>query len=180
MNLPRPGSTAFALILLAAASLASAGERDMAGRGADVNGADRAAIEALNERWVAAYRAGDYAAIPPLYTEDALIMPRGRPAIHGRVALAERLGGLAAGRRVAIDFEIVELEVIGDHAWLVSRFAVTYTPPDDPAGAVTEHGRSLIVYRRDRDGGWRIHRDMDAPAPAPTPAAAHTPGTPGG
>lgn len=133
--------------------------------------ADRAAITALNERWVEAYRGGDYAAIPPLYTEDALIMPRGRPAIEGRAALARRLGGLAAGREVEIDFDIVELEVIGDHAWLVSRFAVTYTSPDDPAASTTEHGRSLIVYRRDSDGAWRIHRDMDAPAPEPSAGA---------
>jgi len=144
------------LVVMAAAGSALADEA-----------ADRAAIEALNARWVAAYEAGDYAAIPALYTEDALIMPRGRPAIEGRAALAERLGGLAAGRGVDIGFEVRELVVEGDLAWLVSRFAVTYTPPGEQGAAVTEHGRSLIIYRRGADGEWRIHRDMDAPAPAP-------------
>jgi uncharacterized protein (TIGR02246 family) len=128
---------------------------------------DRAAIEALNERWVGAYRNGDYAAIPELYTEDALIMPRGRPAIEGRQRLAEQLGGLAGGRQVEIGFTIRELEILGEYAWLVSTFSVTYTPPDDPQGSHTEHGRSLILYRKDADGQWRIHRDMDSPAPAP-------------
>ena len=129
----------------------------------------RSAIEALNERWIAAYQEGRYGEIPELYTEDALILPRGRPAIAGREALRERLGGLAAGRRVDIDVEIVELEVLERHAWLVSRFAVTYSDPDhpdDPEKQSTEHGRSLIVYRLDDDGRWRIHRDMDSPAPA--------------
>lgn len=165
-----PAVLALALLLLLAAGPACADP----GAGADN---DRAAIGALNQRWVSAYRNGDYGAIPPLYTEDALIMPRGRPAIEGRAALAQRLGGLAAGRRVDIDFEIVELEVVGDHAWLVSRFAVTYTPPDDPEGAMTEHGRSLIVYRRDPDGAWRIHRDMDAPAPDPAAESGYGSGT---
>lgn len=129
------------------------------------SGSDQEAITALNERWINAYRAGDYSSIPDLYTVDALIMPRGRPAIAGREALSKALGGLAAGRNVDIKFDIVELEVIGSFAWLVSRFSVTYSTLDGSNKSETEHGRSLIIYRKDTDGEWRIHRDMDSPAP---------------
>jgi len=138
-----------------------------AAAGSSDEAADRRAIETLNERWVQAYRQGDYGAIPPLYTENALIMPRGRPAIEGRAALAGVLGGLAAGREVRIHFDILELEILGDHAWLVSRFTVRYGPPDTPGQKEVQHGRSMIIYRRGEDGRWRIHRDMDSPAPAP-------------
>lgn len=121
---------------------------------------EKPSIEALNDRWIAAYRAGDYAAIPGLYLEDALVMPLGRPAIDGREALAHALGGLAAGRQVDIGFEILELEIRGDIAWLVSRFRVSYTPPDAGTGANgeaaakshTEYGRPLIIYRKDANG----------------------------
>jgi uncharacterized protein (TIGR02246 family) len=142
---------------------------------AHANEAARAAIEDLNQRWIEAYQQGNYGVIPEFYTEDALIMPRGRPAIEGREALRTALGGLAAGRSVDIDVEIVELEVFEPHAWLVSRFTVTYTNPDDPSDQSSQHGRSLIVYRHDADGQWRIHRDMDSPAPGPsiTPEARH-------
>ncbi|MEJ2535228.1 MAG: SgcJ/EcaC family oxidoreductase [Gammaproteobacteria bacterium] len=161
---PRPGKWA-ALVMALALLMTPAYASETA----------RAVIEDLNQRWIEAYQQGNYDIIPEFYTEDALIMPRGRPAIEGREALRNALGGLAAGRSVDIDVEIVELEVFEPHAWLVSRFTVTYTNPADPSDRAAQHGRSLIVYRHDPDGQWRIHRDMDSPAPDPSvfPEARH-------
>lgn len=131
--------------------------------------ADADAIRAIGKQWMALYQAGDYTAIPELYTEDAVIMARGRPRMEGRAALRKSIGNLAAGRRVAIDITERELEVRGDVAWFVSDFKVTYTPPDAASSPRVEYGRSMLIYLRGADGKWRIHRDMDSPAPEPPP-----------
>lgn len=116
---------------------------------------------------MAPYEAGNYSAIPDLYTEDAVIMACGRPRTEGRAALRQSIGKLAAGRKVAIDITERELEVRGDVAWFISDFKVTYTPPDAASPPKVEYGRSMLIYLRGADGRWRIHRDMDSPAPAP-------------
>ncbi len=125
------------------------------------------AVRAVGLAWMAAYEAGDYAAIPELYTEDTLVMPRGRPRIEGREALSKALGGLAAGRKVQIDITERELVVDGDLAWYISDFRVTYGKPTDATPQRTEFGRSLIIYKKGEDGRWRVHRDIDSPAPTP-------------
>ncbi len=127
-----------------------------------------AAIRAVGEQWRALYESGRYAEIPELYTEDCLVMPRGRAAIVGREQMRRAVGGLAAGRKVDISIELREIVVRGDLAWSVAEFEVRYTPRDAAAAPRVEHARSLVIYRRDADGRWRIHRDIDAPAPEPT------------
>jgi uncharacterized protein (TIGR02246 family) len=137
--------------------------------------ADKAAINAIGDLWMAAYEAGDYDAIIDLYTEDAWIMARGRPKLEGREAIGRSFGGLAAGRKVNIDIVVEELEVIGDWGWLVSEFTVSYGTGSADKPPATDTARSLLIYRRGVDGKWRIHRDMDSPAPDVDmkPPAAH-------
>jgi hypothetical protein len=87
------------------------------------------------------------------------------------------VGGLAAGRKVDIDVTEREISVVGDLAWFISDFRVTYSGGEGNTAGRTEYGRSMILFRRDTDGRWRVHRDMDSPAPPPgvTLAAAPLP-----
>jgi ketosteroid isomerase-like protein len=127
--------------------------------------ADLAAIRAVGQTWKRLYTEGRFSEIPNLYTQDTMVMPRGRPVIVGRDQMRRSIGGLAAGRKVNIDVTEKEAFVAGRYGWFVSEFKVTYTPAVANAPVVSEHGRSLILYRKDSDGQWRIHRDMDSPAP---------------
>jgi uncharacterized protein (TIGR02246 family) len=138
------------------------------------------AVRAVGQQWRAYYESGNYDAIPDLYTEDTMVMPRGRPRIVGREAMRKSIGGLAAGRRVDIAIEEKELVLAGDLAWYIGDFTVTYTPPDGGA-AMREQGRSLVIFKKGDDGKWRVHRDIDSPAPplgaAAQPAAARAQST---
>lgn len=135
---------------------------------------DAAAIRAVGEKWRQLYEAGRYSEIADLYTEDTMVMPRGRPRIEGRAAMRTSVGGLAAGRRVTIDVREKELQVAGDFGWFVGDFTVTYTAVNGQPPR-SEEGRSLVIFRRDKDRMWRIHRDMDNPAPMAHTAAAAAP-----
>jgi len=131
--------------------------------------ADVAAIRAISGKWQELYTAGRYSEIPELYTQDTVVMPRGRGRIDGREQMRKAVGGLAAGRRVSIELTEREIFVTGNHGWVVSDFKVTYTTPGSATPPVSELGRGLVIFRRDDDGRWRIHRDMDSPAPIPAP-----------
>ncbi len=137
--------------------------------------ADVAAIRAVGLKWRELYAAGRFADIPELYTVDTMVMPRGRPRIEGREQMRRSIGGLAAGRRVEIVLQEREIHAFGDMGWYVGDFTVTYTPTTMGAPQVTEYGRSMILYRRDNDGRWRVHRDIDSPAPHLQNSAAASP-----
>jgi len=148
---------------------------------AKTEAANIAAIRAISGKWKALYSAGRYSEIPDLYTEDTLVMPRGRAVVSGREQMRKAIGGLAAGRRVEIDLTEREIVISGKYAWVVSDFKVTYTTPNSTIAPTSELGRGLVVFRHDSDGQWRIHRDMDSPAPhspSPVTIASLTPSAP--
>lgn len=126
--------------------------------------ADYAAIEAIEVQWQVAYGARDFEALADLYTEDGWVMARRRPAMRGREEIRDFFASVAESTKLAVRFDVEELEVVGDYAWNTARFALTYQPM---AGGESVHdfGRALIIYRKGDDGRWRIHRDMDTPTP---------------
>ena len=125
---------------------------------------DYAAIESIEARWQTAYGARDFEVLAELYTEDGWVMARRQPAVRGRTQIRDFFQSVAEGTKLAVSFDVEELEVIGDYAWNTARFALTYQSMSG-AEPVHDFGRALILYKRGADGQWRIHRDMDTPTP---------------
>jgi ketosteroid isomerase-like protein len=48
---------------------------------------DKAAIEKLNDAWMAAFNKGDAAAVAAMYTEDAYVLPPGAEMVKGHAAI---------------------------------------------------------------------------------------------
>src|SRR6185437_13197526 len=44
----------------------------------------KAAIQKLNDAWMAAFNKGDAAAVAAMYTDDAYMLPAGAPLVKGR------------------------------------------------------------------------------------------------
>lgn len=126
--------------------------------------ADYAAIDAIEVRWQAAYGARDFEALADLYTEDGWVMARRRPAMRGRDEIRDFFASVAEGTKLAVTFDVEELEVMGRYAWNVARFALTYQSMSG-GEPIHDFGRALILYKKGEDGHWRIHRDMDTPTP---------------
>ena len=126
--------------------------------------ADYAAIEAIEVRWQAAYGARDFEALANLYTADGWVMARRQPAMRGRDEIRDFFASVAEDTKLAVTFDVEELEVVGEFAWNTARFALTYQSMSggDP---VHDFGRALILYKKGGDGQWRIHRDIDTPTP---------------
>lgn len=112
----------------------------------------RAELEAVTDVWEASLLAGTpAAAVPEVFTEDAVRLPVGAAPTRGRAAIAAALAGSAALEHVS--FELEDVEVDDRLAFANGVYEVR------PPGAATLTGKFLEVWKR-TDAGWRIHRVM--------------------
>ena len=131
--------------------------------GSNISGDAEAQIRALVQRWLDASRSGDTAAVLALMTDDVQFLVPGR-APFGREEFAqaaraqEREGLHIDGRS-----EVLELRVLGDWAYMVSRLQVAITPPQGEA--MRREGHTLTLFRRE-PAGWRLARDANLLGPA--------------
>lgn len=131
--------------------------------------AARQAIDAVNAQWEEAYRSGDLAAQSALYTEDGTLMPPGMETVQGRAAVQQVFEGARQAGVTAFDLETVEVEVSGDYAYEVGKYTA-YAQPEGAAEPVAvDNGKFIVVWKKQADGSWKLHRDIynsSVPAPA--------------
>jgi uncharacterized protein (TIGR02246 family) len=125
----------------------------------------RDTIQAREREWSAAFLAGDATAIANLYTEDgAQVQPagdwyRGREAITA--GMKKQLDTLNVTAREDIPEEVI---VAGDYIVEFGNYSYTATTKkgNKPVSAA---GRYVVLWRKDADGQWRLHRDLGSEAP---------------
>lgn len=137
--------------MLAVSALFSAGAF-AAGAAADV-----AAIHAVDQAWLTAYNSGDANTIAGLYDDNAILLPPGAPAAHGRAAIRTFLASdMAASKKVGVVFHLgpkPDGGVNGDMGWASGTYSVT-----DSSGKVVEAGKYLSVSKKE-GGKWLYIRD---------------------
>jgi len=121
---------------------------------------DAQAIRDLVAKWLAASKAGDLTTLLGLMADDVLFLVPGREPF----GKAEFAGSSQAMKDVRIDgtSEIVELEVLGDRAWMRTRLEVSMTPTG--GAPMVRSGYTLL--RKEPDGRWVIARDANLLGPA--------------
>ncbi|WP_407180152.1 YybH family protein [Bradyrhizobium sp. STM 3562] len=114
----------------------------------------RQAIDEGNRKFGEAVARKDYAGLAGLYTESARVMPPDAPIVSGRPAIEEfwRTAANALGMTGAA-LKTVDLEVVGDAAYEVGEAELKL-------GSGQAKVKYLVVWRRDRDGTWLLHRDI--------------------
>jgi ketosteroid isomerase-like protein len=118
---------------------------------------DIAAIRAVSEVFSEHMKARDFASLGKLYTEDAVLMPGGAPAVSGRAAIGEFMAGFPPLSRVELAVE--EIDGRGDLAFVRGSFAMTMEPEGAPA-PVEMVGKYIEIRARQDDGSWLISRDI--------------------
>ena len=120
---------------------------------------DREAVAAIEDRIRAAYAIGDAEGVAGQYTEDAILMNPGQPAVVGRQAIAEGFRFFFTYFRGELTQEIEEIEVMGDQAWMRGRMQIETTAKKGGAKNRVQ-GKYIAIARRDADGVWRFARDI--------------------
>jgi ketosteroid isomerase-like protein len=127
--------------------------------------ADLAAITAFNARYLKSINDGDIATLSSLTDDDHMMVTAGRPPTSGKAA-----NDAANGRTFEL-FKIDEtwtpLETVIDRnlAYQRGTWTVAATPK---AGGATTHstGKFVRIYQRQKDGSWRMTRDVLLSDPA--------------
>jgi ketosteroid isomerase-like protein len=129
--------------------------------------AERTLLLARDAEWARLASEGrDVERILSYWTEDAVVMPPGYPAVKGKAALREYvLGSLQIpGFNITWTSTDVHVSADGSLAYMFSRNALTMNGPDGKP--VTSMGRAVTIWRRDFDGQWRCAVDTWNAEPA--------------
>lgn len=128
---------------------------------------DREAVMAIEDHIRAAYAVGDADGVAAQYTEDAILMNPGKPAVVGRRAIADNFRPFFANFQGELSQEIEEVEVLGDQAWMRGKIHIKVKAKKGSAKGEL-HGKYIAVAHRGPDGVWRFSRDIynyDHPTP---------------
>ncbi len=94
------------------------------------------------------------------WTDDAIVLPPGLPAVVGKDSLRRYVQSSLEipGFRITWTSTEVTLSPDGNLAYLVGRNTVTTDAPDDRT--TTTEGRAVTIWRRESDGEWRCAIDI--------------------
>jgi len=129
--------------------------------------ADQATLQSDALSWFDYYAKANADGLANLYTEDALLMPPGAPAVTGRSGIKVYLGEDAAKSKAAgisvRNNSVTGSGIRGDSGWISGTYTIV-----DMSGATIDSGNYLSIHRR-TNGAWLYLRDIwnsDRP-PAP-------------
>jgi len=116
-------------------------------------------IETLTAEFAKAVTNKDLGAMASFYEEDARFLPPGAPMAEGRAAIQRAQQRVIEGGVQALELETVDVIEAGDLAVEIGRVSVTMQPPGASA-AITEKGKSVVVWRRQEEGALKIVADI--------------------
>ena len=113
-------------------------------------------IESVLKTYETALNANDIDAIVGLYGDDPVFMPQHAPALVGRDAVRAGYVQVFDTIKLAIRFDIHEIQEAGDWAW--ARTSSAGRTRILAAGVEVEEGNNELFVLRRENGEWKIHR----------------------
>jgi uncharacterized protein (TIGR02246 family) len=125
------------------------------GTAASASAQTTAAIQALNDKWDAAFNKGDAAAIAAMYAPDATVLPPGGDMIKGRDGIQKFWGG-AVQQLGDAKLTTVDVLPLGSAA---AREIGTFSFKTKGATPQDMTGKYVVVWRR-IGGKWLLATDI--------------------
>ncbi len=132
---------------------------------AGLTDADRAAIQEVSDEFVEHVRAGNFAGVASMYTEDGVLLPPNAPTVTGRAAIEEFFTNFPPITQFHLT--TVTIEGSGDIAYVHGTAHLVMTGPD---GSTIEDTAKFIEIRRKVGDRWLLAYDIfnsDLPLPMP-------------
>lgn len=114
-----------------------------------------AQIQALNDKWDAAFNKGDAAAVAAMYADDAYVLPAGSEMVKGRAAIEKFWGGATQqlGDAKLTTVNVLPLGPSASREIGTFSFRTKATPPQEMTG------KYVVVWRK-IGGKWLLATDV--------------------
>ena len=125
------------------------------------SGAEKAKLLQRDAEWAALASEGqDVERILSYWTDDAIVLPPGMPAVEGKAALRDYVLGSLGIPGFNITWSSDEVVLSPDES-LAYMFSDNTLTMNDPEGAsMKSEGRAVTIWRRETDGEWRCVVDI--------------------
>jgi uncharacterized protein (TIGR02246 family) len=133
------------------------------------NGAERVEeqIKALLAAYNAALNGSKTDLVMPLYMSDGVFMPPYSESAIGQAAVRKAYDEVFEIRKFDVKFNLGELVVLSPE-WAFGRTNSAGHTTNPKTGAQSSEGnQELFIFRRDRDGAWKIARYSFSPTNPP-------------
>jgi uncharacterized protein (TIGR02246 family) len=118
------------------------------------------AIRAADQEWLKVFADKDLEKSVAFCAEDGSVLAPGAPVATGRDAIGKLFAGFFALPSLKISWHPVKAEVAksGELGYTSGVYQMTY---NDPAGKpVSDTGKYVTVWKKQRDGGWKVLLDI--------------------
>jgi uncharacterized protein (TIGR02246 family) len=119
-----------------------------------------AAIRRLCDSWSAAVNAQDLARMIKLVTDDVVFLPPDSPPVVGKRAIEEFYRHLLSEFRIEQSFEIIDVFVSGDRAFVWGSESLNIIAP---VGSQRKHTKldGMTIMLRQPDDSWKISHGIN-------------------
>ena len=121
--------------------------------------ADIAEINANRDQFAAAHNSNDAKAVAAYFAGDAVLSLPDQPALEDKKAVQTALEDFFRQNAAKIKHDPLETQVAGD--WAYERGNITETVTPKAGKPIEQSVKYLVILKRQPDGSWKIHRDMD-------------------
>ena len=124
----------------------------------------RAAIDAANAKFSEAFARGDAKALAAMYTFDAIAFPPDSEMIRGNEAIGNFWKTTRENGVQSATLTTVDVGRSGDVAYEVGNVSLKIHPVGQEL--TTAAAKYVVVWKRQSDGSWKLHRDIWNSLPA--------------
>ena len=121
------------------------------------------AIRKADIAWSAA--AGQLETHLSYFLDDATVMASNEPIISGKEAIRTKLAELHGMPGFSVKWHPDKVEASGNLGYSIGKYTLTMN--DDTGNPVTDYGKYLTIWKKQKDGSWKVSADMfnsDLPA----------------
>ena len=99
------------------------------------------------------------------FADDAADLPNGGTAARGKEEIRNALGPWTADFKLTWKPEYADMASSGDLGYTFGTYEAT--AKDAQGNLVTHYGKYATIWKKQKDGNWRVVLDMGNSSPAP-------------
>jgi len=146
-------------LLLLGAGCKQQASTDNPAQSAENHAKDEQAVRDTDAQWAKTAGTHDVDGTVAYYTDDAVLLPPNGPKVTGKQAI-RAMWTTMIGPDVALTWSPAKVDVSqsGDLAYIVGTYQDSFK--DWKGKPVTDHGKTLEVFKKQADGSWKVVADM--------------------